>query len=347
MAQDGSALPRLTSFSTRHAPRGDEIDYWRQARREAYVSVRTDPVDSTFKGEISLGRYTDFRLSTKRARPEEVRRSACDIAQGREDEDFLYLVFQQSGNLLVEQAGRRTLATPGSLVIYDSAEPFYLTAKEYYEQVVLELPADNAFALAGVSRSNDLLARTYDCGGAAGAVAAFFVHLAQRQDRDRLGAHRLEPQATALGASLIGLVAPGQHAMPESLRRAEALAYMRTHMADPDLDAEGIAAGLHVSRRTLFRLFEGTGESAMTRLRSLRLERARLMLRTQPGKQISTIALETGFSSAVQFYRAFRTATGMTPSEYREAGVAGGPAADLPQPGLGREGGCGGSGGDA
>ncbi|MGW4290971.1 helix-turn-helix domain-containing protein [Streptomyces sp. NPDC004673] len=327
MAQDGSALPRLTSFSTRHAPRGDEIDYWRQARREAYVSVRTDPVGSAFEGEIRLARYSDFRLSTKRAQPEEVRRSASDIAQGREDEEYLYLVFQLSGKLLVEQAGRRTLATPGSLVIYDSAVPFSLSTKEYYEQVVLELPADRTFSQAGVNRSHDLLARSFDCGGAMGAVAAFFVNLAQRQDGDRLGAHHLEPQATALGASLIGLVSLGRCGLPESLRRGEALAYMRAHLADPELDAEGIAAGLHVSRRTLFRLFEGTGESAMARLRSLRLERARLMLHTQPGKQISAIALETGFSSSVQFYRAFRTAMGMTPSEYREAGVAGGPAA--------------------
>ncbi|MEW2132017.1 helix-turn-helix domain-containing protein [Streptomyces sp. NPDC005435] len=329
MAQDGSALPRLTSFSTRHAPPGDEVDYWRQARREAYVSVRTDPVGSAFGGDIRLGRYADFRLSTKRARPEEVRRSAGDIAQGREDEDYLYLVFQQSGDLLVEQAGRRTVARPGSLVIYDSAVPFSLCATEYYEQVVLELPADKAFSLACVSRSDDLLARSFDCGGALGAVAAFFVNLARRQEADRLGAHRLAPQATALGASLLGLLAPGRRGMPESLRRAEALAYMRAHLADPELDAEGIAAGLHVSRRTLFRLFEGTGESAMARLRSLRLERARLMLRTQPDKQISTIALETGFSSAVQFHRAFRAVTGMTPGEYREAGVTGGPAAPV------------------
>ncbi|MGQ5593939.1 helix-turn-helix domain-containing protein [Streptomyces sp. ESR1.13] len=333
MTQDGLALPRLTSFSTRGAPRGAEVDYWRQARKEAYVSVRTDPVGSAFGGEIGLGQYAEFRLSTKRARPEEVRRSASDIAQGREDEEYLFLVFQLRGSLLVEQAGRRTLATPGSLVIYDSAVPFSLSAKECYEQVVLELPADKAFSLAGVSRSNDLLARTFDCGGAIGAVAAFFVNLAQRQDRDRLGAHRIEPQATALGTSLIGLIAPGQCGMPESLRRGEALAYMRAHLADPDLDAEGIAAGLHVSRRTLFRLFEGTGESAMARLRSLRLERARLMLRTQPGKQISTIAQETGFSSPVQFHRAFRAVAGMTPGEYREANLTGGPAAPV-IPGL-------------
>ncbi|WP_199806967.1 MULTISPECIES: DUF4186 family protein [unclassified Streptomyces] len=325
MAQDGLALPRLTSFSTRRAPQGDEVDYWRQASQKAYVSARTDPVGNAFDGEIRLGQYTDFRLSTKRARPEEVRRSAGDIAQGREDDDYLYLVFQLSGDFLVEQAGRQTLATPGSLVIYDSAAPFSLSAKEEYEQVVLELPADRAFAQAGVSRSNDLLARTFDCGGAMGAVAAFFVNLAQRQDGDRLGAHLLEPQATALGTSLLGLIAPGRCQVPEALRRGQAAAYMRAHLADPDLDAEGIAAGLHVSRRTLFRLFEGTGESAMARLRSLRLERARVMLRTQPGKRISAIAQETGFSSSVQFYRAFRAVAGMTPSEYREADFVEGP----------------------
>lgn len=323
MAQDGSVLPRLTSFSTRNAPRGAEVDYWRQARREAYVSVTTDPVGNAFDGEIRLGQYTNFRLSTKRARPEEIRRSVSDIAQGREDNEYLYLVFQMKGNLLVQQAGRQTLATPGSLVIYDSSMPFSLSAKGYYEQVVLELPAEDTYSLAGVHRSNDLLARTYDCGGAEGAVAAFFVKLAQRQHKDRHGAHRLEPQASSMGASLLGLIAPGPCAMPETLRRSKALAYMRAHLSDPDLDAESIAAGLHLSRRTLFRLFEGTGESTMARLRSLRLEQARLMLRTQPDKQIATIALETGFAGPVQFYRAFRAMTGMTPSEYRAADVTG------------------------
>lgn len=81
MGQETTSLPRLTSFSTGRAPRGDEIDYWGQARREAYVSVRTDPVDTGFGGEIGLGQYTDFRLSTKRARAEEVKRSRSDIGR--------------------------------------------------------------------------------------------------------------------------------------------------------------------------------------------------------------------------------------------------------------------------
>ncbi len=159
MGQESTSLPRLTSFSTRNAPRGDEVDYWRQVRREAYVSVRTDPVGAGFGGEIRLGQYADFRLSTKRARAEEVRRSRSDIAQAHDEQDYLYFLFQTRGTLLVEQAGRAALASPGSLVIYDSASPFALRARDYYEQVVLELPADDAFArnriLLRASRSSE------------------------------------------------------------------------------------------------------------------------------------------------------------------------------------------------
>ncbi len=100
MGQESTSLPRLTSFSTRNAPRGDEVDYWRQVRREACVSVRTDPVGAGFGGEIRLGQYADFRLSTKRARAEEVRRSRSDIAQAHDEQDYLYFLFQTRGTLL-------------------------------------------------------------------------------------------------------------------------------------------------------------------------------------------------------------------------------------------------------
>lgn len=234
MGQERTALPRLTSFSTRNAPRGDEIDYWRQALREAYVSVRTDPVGAEFGGEIRLGQYADFRLSTKRARAEEVRRSRSDIAQDDDEQNYLYFLFQTRGTLLVEQAGRAAVASPGSLVIYNSASPFALRTRGYYEQVVLELPADDAFARVGVSRADYLLAKTFDCDGAMGSVTAFFTSLARSQAGDPVGAHRLEPQASALGASLIDLLSPARPRAdaPDGLRRSEALTHMRTHLAD-------------------------------------------------------------------------------------------------------------------
>lgn len=317
---EGTSLQRIQSFSTRRAPHGEEVDYWREARREAYVSVRTDPVDSRFGGEIQLGQYPGFRLSTKWAQAEQVRRSRSDIAQGPEDQDYLYFLMQLSGDLLIEQAGRAALASPGSLVIYDSATPFRLSSQGPYKQVVLELPADDAYAMAGIDRSDYLLARRFSCSGAVGAVVSFFAGLAGSQAKDPCGAHTLEYQAPVLGSSFISLLSPqkSQEDTPDVVRRNEALAYMRAHLADPDLDTERIAAALNLSRRTLFRLFEGSGESVMGRLRSLRLERARQVLRTQVTTPVSTVALQLGFSGPVQFYRSFRTTVGMTPGEYRE-----------------------------
>lgn len=93
---------------------------------------------------------------------------------------------------------------------------------------------------------------------------------------------------------------------------------MRLHLANAHLNADAIAAGVHTSRRSLYRVFQGTGESVMGHLRALRLESAKQALRTQGDKSINAIARETGFSSPMQFYRVFRESAEMTPGEFRE-----------------------------
>ncbi|WP_246877402.1 helix-turn-helix domain-containing protein [Microbacterium maritypicum] len=315
-----TSVPRTRGWTTRDAPAGCAVDYWRQARVDAYVGVSTDPTSAAFVGDIRLAEYTDFRLSTKRASAELVKRGPSTIAQGREDEEYLYLVFQVRGSCLVEQAGHSAMVSPGSLVIYDSAIPFELRASDSYEQVVLELPADASLSAAGVRRSNDLFATAFDCTGAMAAVAAFFINLAKTQEDDPARAHLLEPSALSLGLSVLGLVSPSSVTLdpPASILRSEALAFMRLHLANADLNADAIAAGVHTSRRSLYRVFQGTGESVMGHLRALRLESAKQALRTQGDKSINAIARETGFSSPMQFYRVFRESAEMTPGEFRE-----------------------------
>jgi AraC family transcriptional activator of tynA and feaB len=60
------------------------------------------------------------------------------------------------------------------------------------------------------------------------------------------------------------------------------LGFLRVHLADSDLDADAIARGCYLSKRTLYRLFEGTDGSVRGRLRQLRVERAQLLLRRMP-----------------------------------------------------------------
>ena len=86
-------------------------------------------------------------------------------------------------------------------------------------------------------------------------------------------------------------------------------------------NAEGLAALLHVSPRTLHRQLHELGSSLQALKDSVRRERAiELLLRTQrPNKQV---AQATGFTSEKSFIRAFRGWTGQTPAEYRQRQLA-------------------------
>ncbi len=73
----------------------------------------------------------------------------------------------------------------------------------------------------------------------------------------------------------------------------------------------------HASRRTLYRMFADEGVAA--RLRRMRIERAQVMLLHEPARPVAAVGFACGFESESGFHRAFRTATGMTPGEYRRA----------------------------
>jgi AraC family transcriptional activator of tynA and feaB len=95
------------------------------------------------------------------------------------------------------------------------------------------------------------------------------------------------------------------------IRRERVLSFLRAHLADRGLDSDEIACGCYLSKRTLYRLFEGTKGSVMGRLRQL--------LRRCPDRPASAIGREYGFPSDSQFHRVFRELTGMTPVGYRYA----------------------------
>ncbi|GAA3139683.1 hypothetical protein GCM10020255_015900 [Rhodococcus baikonurensis] len=120
---DEPSLPHFETLSTSRAPDDGVIDYWREARRHAYVDVSTDPADPDFYGDVRLGRYTNFTLSTKRATAEQTHRNRSRIAQGREQDEYLFATFQTRGSCVIEQAGHTAVVPPGSMVIYDSSCP--------------------------------------------------------------------------------------------------------------------------------------------------------------------------------------------------------------------------------
>ena len=87
---------------------------------------------------------------------------------------------------------------------------------------------------------------------------------------------------------------------------------------DRDPSLEEIARAANFSAFHFHRIFKAvTGETVFGFLRRLRLEWAANRLLGKPQEDITTVAVECGFSSSQNFAKAFRARFGASPSEFR------------------------------
>jgi AraC family transcriptional regulator len=102
-----------------------------------------------------------------------------------------------------------------------------------------------------------------------------------------------------------------------------AMDYIQDHL-DEDMSLAAIAESAFFSKYHFHRLFHAlVGETVSAHIRRLRLERSASLLRYQPRLNIVTIAHDLGFSSSQNFAKLFRRWSGMSPTQYREASLAG------------------------
>jgi AraC family transcriptional regulator len=93
--------------------------------------------------------------------------------------------------------------------------------------------------------------------------------------------------------------------------------YIEQHLGEP-LSLDTLAAVAHFSPFHFHRVFTAaTGESLYQFILRLRLERAATQVARQPHQNLTTIALDCGFSGSAPFSRAFRAAFGLSASEWR------------------------------
>jgi len=94
--------------------------------------------------------------------------------------------------------------------------------------------------------------------------------------------------------------------------------HIQAHLAET-MDLETLAGVACFSPYHFHRLFHGwMGETIHAFIFRLRVERAAAQLVYNPGKTITEIALDCGFSSSSTFARAFRTFHGVSASQWRE-----------------------------
>lgn len=88
---------------------------------------------------------------------------------------------------------------------------------------------------------------------------------------------------------------------------------------DRSLSLEELARIAHFSPHHFHRVFGAmVGETLNRFVQRLRVERAATMLVNNPGRSITAIAIDCGFSSSATFARAFRDAFGMSATRWRD-----------------------------
>lgn len=117
-------------------------------------------------------------------------------------------------------------------------------------------------------------------------------------------------------------IVTGNPSTPRAIRRDALLgkirAYIQERLDQDWLTPAAIQAAFHLSRPTLYRLFETEG-GLMEYIRNCRLRDAAADMIDAPGCTIADIAYGAGFNSASDFCRAFRRAYGMTPQHFRRS----------------------------
>ena len=243
-----------------------------------------------------------------------------DEARVRRDGfDHFTLQVLRSGDMAGGPPGDERPLAPGDVILFDTTRPQrtrvdgadYVTVTLAREQVEAAVPEARRLHGAVLSRP------------AAGLLGDFLLSLARH-------AHALGPDAGAQGAAVLAdlLAAAAGGVRPPApaegggadylgLQRDRAEAFIDAHLGNPLLDADAVAAGLGLSRSTLYRAFAPV-DGVARRITARRLERLRAALRRpSETRSVASLSFDLGFASESHCGRAFKAAFGVAPGQFR------------------------------
>ncbi|MFF2087740.1 helix-turn-helix domain-containing protein [Nocardia sp. NPDC058176] len=313
----------LTTWAFPSATPGSEaFEEWEARMQQSYFPLAVMPHhDAAVSGRLTFGSLpgpVGLGLTDIYVANQEIRRSKGHVAAA--DDEYLLVSMQTVGRARLDQNGRSVLLAPGEMTFLDSSRPSCWTVEGECEQVLVQVPIRRLRELPGLGRLRMPTAIAMPADSAAAVVSNFFHGLSRVRRESPEQADILAHNALDLLASAV-LLAAGERPVDTSadaLRREQVITHLRRRCADPDLTFDEVARACHISRRTLFRIFGGTGESLNTTLRRMRVRRAKDLLARDHARPPTAVAFDSGFATERNFYRAFHQETGMTPGEYRQ-----------------------------
>lgn len=298
------------------------ISEFRAAVSESFVplQVSTGGPDH-FRGVIRGASVDEVHVTEVRATSHVVERTPERIARG--DNSYFKVSLMLAGTGLLIQDDREAVLEAGDLAVYDTDRPYSLVFDADFRTMVVMFPK-HLISLPSTMIGQLTAVRISGQEGLGGMVVPYLTQLAGNLDQlagttgARLAHSALDLVTTVFTRELglDGVSADPHRALVQRIR-----GYIDRNLASTDLGPASIASAHYISTRHLHGLFQEQGVTVSTWIRTRRLEQCRRdlldpMLADRP---VAAIAARWGFVDAAHFSRAFKSAFGVSPSEYRAA----------------------------
>ncbi|MFF2963298.1 helix-turn-helix domain-containing protein [Streptomyces sp. NPDC057963] len=312
-------------MTTDDLPNADRFTWWHEMTRATLIpTLLASDHTVDFRAAANVVDLGAAQVTAMTYLPLTSARTSKLIRQS--DPEYCQLSLTVRGDMGLSQCGREATFGSGELMLYDSSFPFEgWTAAEdgSVAHIVAQIPKTllpfPARLLNRLSAS-----RIPADEGFSELLATFLTQVTSNAHRYRTsdGVRLAMVLIDLLGGTVAHCLETDNALPPESRHRVlflQVQRFIRQHIGDPDLSAETIALAHHISVRSLHRIFQQEGTTVRALIRSLRLDGCRHDLANplHRHRTIQGIAARWGFPRPADFTRAFRTAYGMPPSEYR------------------------------
>ncbi|WP_454315230.1 AraC-like ligand-binding domain-containing protein [Streptomyces phaeoluteigriseus] len=304
---------------TSTVPLSESLDFWHDAVLARLVGMDISAKGGTYAARMRADHLGDLGITTVECDPGVVRRTPRFIARG--DGREVWAAVLTRGLAQVEQDGRATELRPGDVTFFETVRPSRTRFPQRFQLKIFAVPRSRlGLPEADIRRITARPMRQET--GLAPLLSSFMSRLADTSGScSRSAAEQLAGSAVDL---LAAAAAQQLGAEPAGLPGADRVlllrihAFIRWHLADPDLSPETIARAHHISVRYVHRLFEGQGTTVSRWIRRLRLRECRAELTRTPERSpgLAGVGRRWGFTGTAQFGRAFRREYGTSPTEW-------------------------------
>ena len=319
-SMDSDTLIPQSLFTVDHLSEHERYDFWRDSISCIFdVECDRDVRQNNFNARVEAQICGQLMLAATTTLKQNWERSSSTIARCGVDHYMIQLY--ESGYMAFEHQGQEFVLQPGDVIIFDLSEKAYSTTNNFSNFSIIVprnllaplLKDSNGHHLRIMSRADPL-------------VRILHGHmLSMKAHANKVYLSKVDDLNSATIALLAAAMNGSPHDGPVNRKGkpiAQSILVKRVideQLSDPNLNPEGLAKMMAMSRSKLYSIFETYG-GVKSYLRERRLSKALSALSSshQAHRSVGDIAFSLGFASEATFRRNFKSRYGLLPTEVRQ-----------------------------